>query len=65
MVNGREVVIPEDKLGTYNNNVVDVPTYQVSPMVLDKSNWYELIIETGFYTPEDLGMTEEEAKAAA
>lgn len=65
MVNGREVVIPEDKLGTYNNNVVDVPTYQVSPMVLDKSNWYELIIESGFYTPEDLGMTEEEAKAAA
>jgi putative multiple sugar transport system substrate-binding protein len=65
MVNGREVVIPEENLGSYNNNVVDVPTYQVKPKVLDKSNWYELIIESGFYTPEDLGMTAEEAKAKA
>ena len=62
MIHGDEVVIEDP--GIYNNNVVDVITYQVKPLRLTKDNWYELIIENGFYTPEDLDMTAEEALEA-
>ena len=65
MIHGEEMPWDPEKIGSYNNNVVDVPTYQVTPLLLTVDNWYELIVESGFYDAEDLGMTEEELAAYA
>ena len=38
---------------TYNNDAFDVPTILYDPVLIDKSN-YQLLIERGFFTKEDL-----------
>ncbi|NLD58525.1 MAG: sugar ABC transporter substrate-binding protein [Clostridiales bacterium] len=65
MVHGEEIPWDPEMVGTYNNNVVDVTTYQVRPLLLTIDNWYELIVESGFYDAEDLGMTPEQLAAYA
>ncbi len=47
-----EPVVPDT---TYNNNVFDVPTLLYEPVLVDINN-YDLLIERGFYTREDLGL---------
>lgn len=65
LVHGEEPNWDPEMVGIYNNNVVDVETYQVRPLLLTKDNWYELIVESGFYTADDLGFTQEELDAMA
>ena len=38
----------------YNNNVKTVPTYLCEPLVVDKNNYREIIVESGYYTKEQL-----------
>lgn len=37
-----------------NNGKYDVPSIEVAPLVVDKDNYYELLIESGFIAEEDL-----------
>lgn len=39
---------------TYYNDIKEVPTLVVAPQALDKDNWKELLIDSGYYTPDML-----------
>ena len=65
LIHGEEPAWDPEMVGSYNNNVVDVVTYQVKPLLLTVDNWYELIVDSGFYSAEDLGFTQEELDAMA
>jgi putative multiple sugar transport system substrate-binding protein len=41
---------------TYNNGVFTVPSYLEVPVSVDINNWEEALIDTGYYTREDLGL---------
>ena len=42
---------------TYDNGVKVVPTYMAEPISVDIDNYYEVLIEdSGYYTPEELGV---------
>ena len=49
---GEEVTVNDTS--TYNNNVKDVPSFLCDPVFADINNYEELLIESGYYTPEDL-----------
>ncbi len=38
----------------YNNNVKVVPTYMCTPVAVDKDNYQEYLIDSGYYTEADL-----------
>jgi putative multiple sugar transport system substrate-binding protein len=46
-LNGKEVTVNDTK--TYNNGVKVVPSYLLKPVVVDKSNWQKLLIDSGYY----------------
>ena len=46
--------VPVNAPDTYNNNVKDVPSFLCEPVFADINNYEELLIESGYYTPEDL-----------
>jgi putative multiple sugar transport system substrate-binding protein len=39
---------------TYNNGVKVVPSFLLKPVLVDKSNYKEVLIDTGYYKPEQL-----------
>lgn len=39
---------------TYDNGVITVPSYLCSPVIVDKSNYKELLIDSGYYTEAQL-----------
>jgi putative multiple sugar transport system substrate-binding protein len=39
---------------TYENGVKVVPSYLLKPILVDKSNYKEVLIDTGYYKPEQL-----------
>ncbi len=39
---------------TYANGIIDVPTYECTPVFADASNYQELLIDSGYYTAEQL-----------
>lgn len=39
---------------TYDNNVLVVPSYLCEPVSLDKDNYKELVIDSGYYTEDDI-----------
>ncbi|MBR1822531.1 MAG: sugar-binding protein [Clostridia bacterium] len=39
---------------TYNNNVIVVPSFLCEPVFADVNNYEELLIESGYYTEDDL-----------
>ncbi len=41
---------------TYDNGVFVVPSYLESPVSVDINNWEEVLIDSGYYTREDLGL---------
>lgn len=51
-LSGRQVVVNDDK--TYNNGVKVVPSYLLKPVVVDKSNWEGVLIESGYYKPSQI-----------
>ena len=39
---------------TYNNNVIVVPSYLCTPVAVDKNNYKEVLIDTEYYTEDQL-----------
>jgi putative multiple sugar transport system substrate-binding protein len=46
-LSGKQVSVNDTK--TYNNGVKVVPSYLLKPVVVDKSNWEKLLIDSGYY----------------
>src|SRR3974390_257457 len=46
-LNSKEVEVNDTK--TYNNGVKVVPSYLLKPVVVDKSNWEKVLIDSGYY----------------
>ena len=39
---------------TYNNNVIVVPSYLCTPVAVDKNNYKEVLVDSGYYTEAQL-----------
>jgi putative multiple sugar transport system substrate-binding protein len=48
--------VPVNDTETYNNGVKNVPSFLCDPVFADVNNYEELLIESGYYTPADLGL---------
>jgi putative multiple sugar transport system substrate-binding protein len=46
-LSGKPVSVNDTK--TYNNGVKVVPSYLLKPVVVDKSNWEKLLVDSGYY----------------
>jgi putative multiple sugar transport system substrate-binding protein len=46
-LNGKQVTVNDTK--TYNNGVKVVPSYLLTPVVVYKSNWEKVLIDSGYY----------------
>ncbi|MFG3591374.1 multiple monosaccharide ABC transporter substrate-binding protein [Bradyrhizobium sp. RDI18] len=46
-LSGKEVTVNDTK--TYNNGVKVVPSFLLKPVVVDKSNWEKVLIDSGYY----------------
>jgi putative multiple sugar transport system substrate-binding protein len=46
-LSGKEVTVNDTK--TYDNGVKKVPSYLLKPVVVDKSNWEKVLIDSGYY----------------
>src|ERR1700754_4710440 len=44
---GKEVTVNDTK--TYNNGMKVIPSYLLKPVVVDKSNWEKVLIDSGYY----------------
>ena len=51
-LNGEEVDVNDTE--TYNNNVITVPSFLCEPVFADAGNYKELLIDSGYYTEDDL-----------
>ena len=52
LVTGSKPEVNDTK--TYDNGVKVVPSYLLKPLLVDKSNYKEALIDTGYYKPEQL-----------
>jgi putative multiple sugar transport system substrate-binding protein len=52
MLSGKEVPVNDTK--TYNNEVKVVPSYLLTPVAVDASNWEKILIEGGYYKKEQI-----------
>ena len=52
ILNGETVDVNDTE--TYNNNVITVPSYLCEPVFGSADNYMELLIESGYYTLEDI-----------
>ena len=41
---------------TYENGVKTVPTFLLNPVLVTKANWKQVLVDSGYYTPKQLGM---------
>jgi putative multiple sugar transport system substrate-binding protein len=46
-LNSKQVEVNDTK--TYNNGVKVVPSYLLKPVVVDKSNWEKVLVDSGYY----------------
>jgi putative multiple sugar transport system substrate-binding protein len=46
-LSGKQVSVNDSK--TYNNGVKVVPSYLLKPVVVDKSNWEKVLVDSGYY----------------
>ena len=51
-LNGVDVDVNDTE--TYNNNVITVPSFLCEPVFADANNYKELLIDSGYYTEDDL-----------
>ena len=49
---GKEPPVNDTK--TYNNGVKVVPSYLLKPVAVDKSNWEKVLIDSGYYTKDQM-----------
>jgi len=54
LLEGSDVEINDNE--TYNNGVKVVPSYLLVPISVDIENYYEVLVESGYYTEADLGI---------
>lgn len=54
IVNNREPEINDDQ--TYDNGKKVVPAYLVEPVAVDKSNWEAILIGSGYYNEDQVGL---------
>jgi len=47
VLGGKQPEINDTK--TYNNGVKVVPSYLLKPVLVDKSNWHHVLIDSGYY----------------
>jgi putative multiple sugar transport system substrate-binding protein len=52
VLSGSEPEINDEK--TYDNGVKIVPSYLLKPVAVDGSNWEEILVTSGYYTPDQL-----------
>ncbi len=52
ILNGEEVDVNDTE--TYNNNVITVPSFLCEPVFADINNYTELLIDSGYYTEDQL-----------
>ena len=52
MMSGKEPEINDTK--TYDNGVKVVPSYLLKPVAVDKSNWEEILVGSGYYTKDQI-----------
>ena len=52
ILSGNTVTINDTN--TYNNDVIDVPSFLAAPIVVDETNYEEVLIDSGYYTKTDL-----------
>jgi len=52
ILNGETVDVNDTT--TYNNNVITVPSYLCEPVFADASNYKEILIDSGYYTEDQL-----------
>ena len=52
ILDGEEVDVNDTE--TYNNNVITVPSYLCEPVFADVNNYKELLIDSGYYTEDQL-----------
>lgn len=52
MLKGAEPEVNDTE--TYDNGVKVVPSYLLEPVPVDASNWEQILVESGYYTPEQL-----------
>ena len=52
ILNGEEVDVNDTE--TYDNGVIVVPSYLCEPVFADANNYKELLIDSGYYTEDDL-----------
>ena len=52
MMSGKEVPVNDTK--TYNNEVKVVPSYLLTPVAVDATNWEKILVEGGYYTKEQI-----------
>ena len=46
-LSGKTVTVNDTK--TYNNGVKVVPSYLLKPVVVDKTNWEKILVDSGYY----------------
>lgn len=51
---GKDVPVNDTK--TYNNGVKVIPSYLLSPVNVDKSNIQQALVDTGYYTKDQIGL---------
>jgi putative multiple sugar transport system substrate-binding protein len=49
---GKKPTINDTK--TYDNGVKVVPSYLLEPVMVDKSNWEEILVGSGYYTKDEV-----------
>ena len=47
LLSGKTVQVNDTK--TYNNGVKVVPSYLLKPVIVDKSNWRPILVDSGYY----------------
>ena len=52
ILNGEDVDVNDEE--TYNNNVIVVPSFLCEPVFADANNYKELLLDSGYYTEDDL-----------
>ena len=54
ILKGEEVEVNDTE--TYDNNEKVVPSYLCEPVSVDITNYKEILVDSGYYTAEELGI---------
>nr|WP_282096881.1 sugar-binding protein [Brucella abortus] len=52
LMSGKEPEVNDTK--TYNNGVKVVPSYLLKPVIVDKSNWKQVLVDSGYYKEDQI-----------